>query len=886
MFNLEKSIAAWKKSLYINPSLEDGYIEELESHLRDKIEDYTAREMSEESAFKKAIAEIGEPEQIGAEFFKSDTTNKLSGRPAWQKSRFAPTLFFNYLKVGIRNFRKQKGFSLINILGLAAGLTCVILISMVILYELSFDGFIANKKNIYRVLTKVNRTASSETMAPVMLPFAPLAQEEIPEIKKAVRISEKQILSTFGEKSFYERAQYVDSGFFKVFGFRFLEGDPNTALADPKSVVLTEEAAEKYFGDGNPIGKLLQINRDDLYRVTGVIKNIPPNTHLKGNFFVSFSTYNKDNNPRLNDWGSFSNDYTYVLLKPNSDPQVVEKKFAAMLKSRLEKSYYERYRMLLQPLGDIHLTDDIVYDNAKTVSKTVLLAFGLIALFILVIAIINFINLTTARSARRNKEVGIRKVAGAGRGQLIRQFLSESFLISFSAFLISLFLVELLLPSLRSLTGEDIQFSILFNGTAVIITAAILVFTTISAGAYPAFILSGIKPALVLKNSILKKKKGYSLRATLVVFQFAVAVLLVIVTITIYMQLNFMMTKDLGFPSDRIVVLRLKDQALMRNGRAFKEALLANHNIIAASYSNGTPGSNTSETSNFNPKGGNKNDERQLQYLHVDYDFLKTYGLRMKEGRFFSPDLSSDSAKAYILNETAVKKFGWQDAIGKIITRGGNDDEAEWKKIIGVMQDFNYSSLKQNIKPMAIAVGSGGNRYLSMQLNASDINGTINFIKKVYARYSPGYPFDYYFLKDQFAKYYRDGETVGKLLLVFTGMAIFISLIGILGLVAYSTEQKSKEIGIRKVLGASSGNIVFMLCRQFIKWVLISNIVIWPVSYLITDKFLDSFAYRINFNFTVLILTLFITLFLTVAAVGYHSIKAALSNPVNSLKYE
>jgi len=885
MFNIEKEIRIWKKSLHKDPSLEDGYIEELESHLRDKIEDYTNKGMKEEEAFEKAKDEIGEVDNIGAEFFKTDTKN-ISGRPKWKESRFIPTLFLNYFKVGLRNFKKQKGFSLINILGLAAGLACVLLISMVILYELSFDQFNHNKDRIYRVLTEVKRTTETETIAPVMLPFAPVAKEKIPEIEKAVRISEKQVLASYKDKNFYEGALYVDKDFFEVFPFQFIEGDPQSALKEPKTAVLTKELSEKYFGNEDPVGKFLKINRDELYKITGVIKNLPKNTHIKGSFFASFSTFNESNNPKLNNWGSFSNDYTYVLLKPNTDPKIVEKKFDTMLKSRLEKSYYERYTMLLQPLTKIHLRSDVVFDNAKTIPKTFLVVFGIIAIFILLIAIINFINLTTARSARRNKEVGIRKVAGASKGQLIKQFLSESFIITFSAFLISIFLVELLLPSLRDLTKEEIFISLLFNKTSIMITVALLIFTTIAAGAYPAFILSGIKPALVLKNSILKKKKGYSLRAILVVFQFAVAALLVIATITIYLQLNFMMTKDLGFPIDRIVVLRLKDTNLIRNGEAFKSALLTNHNIISASFSSGTPGSNVSNTSNYNPKGGSEKDERQLQNLNVDYDFLKTYGLKMEKGRFFSPDLSSDSVNSYILNETAVKKFGWQNAIGKIITIGGTEDEPEWKNVIGVMQDFNYSSLKEKILPMIVSVSKGGNRFLSMQLTTNDVSGTIEYIKETYSKFSSGYPFDFFFLKDAFQKYNKTGETIGKLLIVFTGMAIFISLIGILGLVAYSTEQKSKEIGIRKVLGASSGNIVLMLCKEFVKWVIISNLIIWPIAYFAINKFLNGFAYRISFNYVVLVITLAITLLLTLAAVSYHSIKAAVSNPVNSLKYE
>ncbi|MGA8263064.1 MAG: ABC transporter permease, partial [Ignavibacteriaceae bacterium] len=406
MFELENKIKEWKKSLHKNPSLEDSYIEELESHLSDKIEDYINKGINEEEAFIKAKEELGEVEYIGAEYFKTDTKN-ISGRPTWQSSNFIPVLMLNYFKIGFRNFRKQKGFSLINILGLAVGLTCVILISMVILYELSFDQFYPYKDRVYRALTQAKRNTDIVTMAPVMLPFAPAAKEDIPEIEKAVRISEKQILSTYKNKSFYKGALYVDKNFFEIFPFQFIEGNPLTALIEPNTIVITEDIAEKYFGKEDPLGKFLDINHGNLYKITGLIKNLPTNTHLRGSFFASFSTFNEKNNPTLTNWGSFSNDYTYVLLTPGTNPKVVEQIFSEVLKNRVPESYYKRYKMHLQPLTSIHLNNDITYDNAKTIPEVFLIAFGLVALFILTIAIINFINLTTARSARRNKEVGI-----------------------------------------------------------------------------------------------------------------------------------------------------------------------------------------------------------------------------------------------------------------------------------------------------------------------------------------------------------------------------------------------------------------------------------------------------------------------------------------------
>ena len=882
MFNLEKAIGKWKKSLRKNPALEDGYIGELESHLRDEIDEAIENGKSVEEAFDNAVNKLGNIENIAGQYYKS-SRKKLSSIPDWQASRFVPTLWLNYLKIGFRNIKKHKGYSAINIFGLAVGLTCVVLISMIIQYEMSYDDFHKRGDRIYRVYMDMKRGMNEEKYAPVMLPFAPAAEEDIPEIEHAVRISEKGILTSYEDKNFYERALYVDDSFFEIFTFPFIQGDPAIAVVEPNSVVITRTAAEKYFGREEPMGKSLKFNNSELYKITGIIEDLPANSHLRGEVFASLNTFNKTNFPRLERWGSFSNDYTYVLLKPNANSSVVQTKFAEVLNNHSEPTYAERYTMLMQPLKAIHFSD-LKYDSARTIPIIFLYALGAIGIFILFIACINFINITTARSTHRNKEVGIRKVSGANRLQIIKQFLSESFIITIVSFIIALVIASVLVPEVNDILKQQLSLSILLNLNFALLMFLVLVLTALIAGAYPALVLSKQKPVVVLRNQFRKKKGGYSLRAALVVLQFAISVFLIIGTITVYSQLHFMLNKNLGFPSDKIVVVKVNDENLREHGMPFKRTLQSNENILDASFSTGTPGSNNSSTSNYNPEGGTESDEVQLQEIFADYEFAKTYGFKMISGRYFSPEFATDTA-AYILNETAVKKLGWNNPVGKRITSGGMDNP-NFMPVIGVIQDFNYTSLREEIRPTIIKLKNSGSRFLSLQLETKNVSGTLDFIKETYSGYSQNYPFDYFFLNDNFEKYYSTDKTMGKLLSVFSVLAIIISSIGVLGLVAFSTEQKSKEIGVRKVLGASITSIILMLCEEFVKWVLISNIIVWPLSYLVMTNWLNDFAYKTDFNYMIFVYTLLISIFVTIITVGFHATKAATNNPVDSLKYE
>jgi putative ABC transport system permease protein len=794
-------------------------------------------------------------------------------------------MLINYIKIALRNISRQKGYSAINIFGLSLGLTCVIIISMVIRYELSFDGFHEKRDRIYRVYIEENRGNNVTAAAPVMMPFAPAAKNDIPDIENAVRVSFRTSLISFNDNSFYENTLFVDEDYFKVFSFPFIRGSNATALKDPNTVVITQNFAEKYFGKNDPVGKLLKFNNKILFKITGVIKNLPANSHLQGNIFASLNSFNESNMPNLNSWGSFSNDYTYLLLRKNADKSLFEKKLDNVIFSHTDEFKQGEINLRIQKLSSIHFSN-LIYDNAVTTPVTFLYVFGFIAVFILLIACVNFINLTTARSMHRNKEVGIRKTVGANRIELIKQFLCESFLLTFISFIIAINITVLIIRDVNTILKQNISAGFLLEPSFIAAAAGILIFTALVSGAYPAFLLSRIRPAVVLKNSVFKKKNAYSLRAVLVVFQYAVSVFLIVGTFTVYKQTHYLLTRDLGFPSDKIIVLNNNDENIQSNGYSFKHALLQNNNIVSAAYSSGAPGSNTNRTSNFTPQGGSSKDEFAAQIIDVDLDFLNTYGLKLKAGRYFSEDFATDTSSAYILNETAAAKLGGRSAIGKRITIGDGGTDAEYCNVIGIIQDFNYSSLKDNISPVIFRFRPMGGRFLSLQLKETGITSTVDFIKRTYSTFSPSYPFEFFFIKESFEKYYRAESTIGKLLFIFSILAVIISCIGILGLVSFSTEQKSKEIGVRKVLGAPVQSIVIMLCKEFVKWVLIANILISPVTYIVMKSFLNDFAYRIDIGWMAFAGTLIISVAVTILTVSYHSLKAASANPVESLKYE
>ncbi|MBU2491034.1 MAG: ABC transporter permease [Bacteroidetes bacterium] len=881
MFNLNKKINEWKKSLHKNPSFEEGYIEELESHLRDLIEEKIKEGKSTKESFEFAVGKIGKVNDIGEEYFKSDTTNKISGRPSWKSPRWMPDLIWNYFKVAVRNIKKYKSISLTNIFGLSIGIASVLLISMLVIYEMSFDQFHENKSRIFRVYTETHRPEGEFVMACVMFPFAPAAEEEIPEIEHAVRFCESSQLVANGDKKFYEKLIYTDENIFNVFSFPLKYGDKEKALSQKNTVVISEKIAEKYFGNENPVGKTLLFLNKDNYKVAGVFYDLPHNSSIEAEILASIKSLYTPEFPRLENWTSFSNDYTFLLLKKGSSAKAVEEKFELLIKKNVEPELADRYVMKMQNINEIHFSD-LNYEFVRTIPPLYIYIFMAVASFILFIACINFINLSTARSARRGKEVGIRKVAGASRFQLVKQFLSESFIITIISLFVSLIITYYLLPEINSLLRSNLSFSLFYNVDFVLIIIALVFVTSIAAGLYPAFVLSNAKPVSVMKGDNQKNNKGYYLRAVLIVFQFALSVFLIISTITIYNQAEFLTKHNPGFNDEQMLVVPIYDPQLNQRSEALKNALLSDNNILNVTFSSGTPASGSTSTSNFVSEGKNEDEEIHMQILEIDYDFIKTYGLQVLEGREFLKEFSADEKESYLINETAAKKFGFELPIGKKIKLG----DEQFQTIVGVIKDFNYSSLREEISPTVFKLNTSNARFLSLQINTAETERVVEFVKENVAAFSPNYPVEYYFMNERFENYYKAERTIGKLLSAFSIIAVIISCIGILGLVSFVAEQKSKEIGIRKVLGASVGSILLLIGKQFIKWIAVSNIIVWPLAHMFLNKWLNNFAYRVDINYLVFAGTLAGSILLAFITMGYHTFKAAYSNPVNSLRTE
>lgn len=786
----------------------------------------------------------------------------------------------NYLTSAIRNIYRNKATSFINIFSLSIGLACAVIVSMMVIYENSFDDFHENEDRVYRVYTQANRAGNTDFLAPVQYPLLRKLEESIPEIETTIKVTEFNSLVSYNDKNFYETVLFTDEEFFEVFSFPLKQGASISVLNDPKSVVLSESISKKYFGDDDPMGKTITARENESYKVTGIFYDLPKNSSIQADFIVSNNGLNSTNFNRYDAWTNFGNDYGFVLLRSNTDVESVERKITEINRNNINTDYSYRFKYHLMPLSEVHFSNNN-YDFLRTTPPIFLIVFSILALFFLLIACINFINLSTARSAKRNKEVGIRKVIGAKRNQLITQFLSEAFILTLTSLFFAFILVSISIPFVNELTNNNLHLGLLSNPLYILIITIIVLFTGAASGTYPAFVLSASKPITVLQNSILKKQSGYSLRAGLVVFQFAISIFLMLGTITVYSQLEFLLSKNLGFNKDRIIAITIEEIKLRESIKTFKTELLRNPEIAKATFSSRVPGGNISSQTSAYPEGGDNESEVRMQLMEIDYDFISTYQLKILKGRNFSPEFSTDTSRAILINKTAMTKLGYDEPIGKRV-RFGND----YYTIVGVVNDFHYSSLKNNILPLTFSLNINSGRYLSVQLSKANVTDQIDYIKHVYSDFSPNHPFSYDFLSENFEKYFRAETTIGKLLSVLSILAIIISCVGILGLVSFTAEQKSKEIGVRKVLGASVSNIVFMLGKEFLKWVLIANIIIWPIAYYLLEEWLSTFAYRIGLNYLVFFAGLIISLVITIGTVSYHSIKAANANPVESLKYE
>ncbi len=791
-------------------------------------------------------------------------------------------MFENYLKIAFRNLRKHKGYSFINIAGLSIGMACCVLILLFVQFEFSFDKFHEKKASIYRVLWQFDSNGEPVTIANTPLPLAPALNADFPEIAYTTRISRTgRSLFSVGDNQFYESMIYADSDLFDIFTFPLLRGDAETALADPFSIVITQEMAAKYLGHADPIGKTITIQNSQDYKVTGIFNKIPDNSHLSFEALASFSSRNNDERVKGNYWDRIGDDYTYILLSENANPKDLKKKSQSFIEKYIS-SDGGRHDFYLQPLPDIYFSK-IRYDSARTGDLNYIYAFSAIAFFILLIASINFMNLATARSAGRAKEVGLRKVVGANRIQLIRQFLSESMFLALLSLIVATGLVYAFLPGFGHLIRRELSFNFMDTPLLILILLGMSLCVGVLSGSYPALFLSAFRPVRVLKGAVEKKAKGFNFRTLLVVLQFAISIVLIIATTIVYDQLNFMKSKDLGFDGEQIAVIPMRDRSLRNNYETFKNKVLQEPSVISASASNGAPASDSRSTRGFNPEGFAEDAEMEMLVVFADYDFIETFGLELIEGRNFSKTFATDANRgAYILNETAVKEIGWDSPVGKRLTSGSGQEGT----VVGIVKDFHLDSVRDEIAPLVITIDPAWFYCMSVKMRPENISSTLTFLENKWNDFAKKYPFEYAFIDENFERYYQFEQRLGRIFTYCSMLAIFISCLGIFGLASFATEQRTKEIGMRKVLGASVPGIVSLISKDFVKWVLVANIIAWPVAYFVMSRWLQDFAYRTNMTIWTFLFSTILALLIALLTVSYQAVKAAVANPVDALKYE
>ena len=805
----------------------------------------------------------------------------------------------NFFKIAWRNLLRYKAFSFINIFGLAIGIACCILVSLFILDELSFDKYHKDSDRIYRVVKDfVNDDGSKLPDATTPPAVAIAIQKEIPEIEHTTRVFPgwgAKFYVRYGEKRFIEENLYrADSSIFDVLTFKFLQGDSKTALKDPNAVILTETIAKKYFGNENPIGKTLEINTWDPKQVTAVIKDMPDNSHFKLDLLLPLVFVN-NNGSRVDinsDWGWY-NFYTYMKLKPQTNIATIDKKIRDVFKKHEPENNNYFYS---QAVTGIHLTSNLKWELRPNSDKSYIYIFGTVALFLLLIACINYVNLTTARSSLRAKEIGIRKVSGAVKSSLIRQFLAESILIALLAVLVALLLTQLLLPSINNITGKQLS---LIPGGDYFILLAVVVFAIVIgliAGLYPAIYLSSFEPIKVLKGEKFVGLRGFNLRKILVVTQFAISIALIIGTIIVVQQIRFIQNTKLGLDKDHVIMVN--DVGYMNRSEIIKvkNDLLQIPGVKKVAGTDGIVGGQN-WTNGMSLKGSENG--QLVNFLTIDNDYLDALNIEIKEGRGFSQQFLSDTlndgipgtterlAGGVILNETAVKDLGIPSpAVGKQIEWGTDEDTSWYLQVVGVVKDFHFTSMKNQIKPFAFVSNPNRQWYFTIKLDGSNMNQTLGKIKNVWDQNVKARPFQYFFLDDTYSKLYQSEQNFKRIFFYITAIAIFIACLGLFGLSSFITEQRTKEIGIRKVLGASVSGIVSMLSKDFVKLVLIASVIAFPLAWWAMHKWLEDFVYRINIGWWVFVLAAIAALLIALITISFQAIRAAIANPVKSLRTE
>jgi predicted permease len=879
MFDLEKAIKQWKKTLRKNEAMEDGSMAELESHLRDEVENQIHLGVPVKEAFETAAQKLGSAAGLGTEYHKS---RKQYG--------FMTDLIWSYFKIASRRIKRHKGFSFINIAGLAIGMACAIVIMLWVQNELSYDRFHENRDTLFRVAAFAsfpNRSGHSVIGPP---PLAPSLKEEFPEIIQSTRLDDcPRLVFKNQNKVFYEqKGLLADPSFLEMFTFPLIQGDPQTALSDPFSIILTEKTAIKYFGDENPVSKTLMVEGHPM-TVTGLMKNVPENSHMQFDFVLPFEI-KRGLGENLDYWGN-SNSYAYVQLHEQAIPSEVDIKIENYLRDKLAEVFQMEnpydIKMYLQAISDIHLSSHIKDQAYAVVSdRKYVYVFSVVAFFILAIACINFMNLFTARSMKRAKEIAMRKVVGSKRSQLVKQFLTESLLFSFVSLLVAVVVVQLFLPLSQNLLNKNLIMNLLdFRFVAALLSITFL--TGILAGSYPALFLSSFSSIRILKGIDQRAGGQLWVRKFLVIVQFSLSIILIVATMIIYKQINFMQTTDLGFEKDNVVFMPLKGN-IGKQYETFKNELLQESSILSISAKNSHPLQESDYTMDIQWPGKDPSQRILMEVTGVDYDYIETMKLELKQGRNFSREYPTDAGGAYILNERAVQLMDLESPLGKEIE--------VWRQkgvVVGIVRDAHFRSLKQKIEPQI--------QYLYPDLDTSDMNEfgvilvkikggqipeALELLERAWKKIEADYPFEFGFLDQSVDNQYRSETKISKIINIFALLGLFISCLGLFGLASFMAEQRTKEIGIRKVLGASASQVLIMLSKDFTKWVALASLAAWPLAYFILSNWLGEFAYRVNISIAIFLLATCFALLVALLTVSYQALKAAASNPVQALRYE
>jgi putative ABC transport system permease protein len=796
------------------------------------------------------------------------------------------SMFKNYIKIAFRNIKRHLGYSFINIFGLAVGMTVCLLMLMYVVNEISYDNFHEKGDRIYRLACDWGTEGSKMKFAGTMPAFAPALNTEIPEIEVAARIrhnSEMIILGAQNEKYKQSQIFHADPQVFDIFSWNLLEGEPSSVLAEPFSVVVTQKIAKKYFNNDDPIGKTLNID-GNLYRVTGLLRDFPPNTHLDCEILISYATVHSLDEYPSQPWTQWGDDLTYFVLRENSSLDNVADKVQALLIQNTGEWFIKKMDLVLQPLSKVHWETEFRGDIGVKGNILYVYLFLSAAILVLAIACFNFMNLSTSRYLDRMKEIGIRKVVGANRKQLIWQFLTESLLVTTISMAFGVILFNILYASLYSYLGAPFGFSVSHFQNLYAIVILMVLIVGLLAGSYPAWFLSRFNPADIMNKRAIKSTTKVSFRNVLVVLQFAISIVLIVGMIFIYQQIDYMKNTELGFDKEDVVLAYFpftNPQAKERYP-VLKTEFLKHQNVVEVTGVYTVPGINSQYNMTVSKKDGEAGDSVSIQALPADFGLVESLGLEIVSGRDFSEEFSLDSKESAILNEAAVKMFGFENPVGEKLKLFGEREVS----VIGVVKDFHVKSLHSKISPILIYIDPKFYLLTATKIKAADSETTLAYMGDVWKTVLGESEFNYRYMKDAYYSFYAAEEKTGKLISIFTMLALFISCLGLFGLAAFMTNRKVKEIGIRKVLGASVRSIATLYSKEFTKWVIVSNILAWPLAYFLIDRWLGNFAYRIALTPIPFVLSGAAALLIALVTVGSHAVRAAMANPVDSLRSE